>query len=81
MVILAIASDQMCKPEDHPGLPADDPLWQLLRRCWNPDPQARPTAAQLIEEVRDKADIDQSLNYVDLCVSSYQQLSKVQGPR
>lgn len=52
MVILSITMDQMPRPADHPGLPEYDPLWPFLRRCWSPDPDERPTAFEVVEEVR-----------------------------
>ncbi|KIO31605.1 hypothetical protein M407DRAFT_67752, partial [Tulasnella calospora MUT 4182] len=52
MVMLWIATDQMPHPKDHPGLPLDDPLWPFLRQCWSPRPEERPTAVDVIEQVR-----------------------------
>ncbi|KAG8916209.1 hypothetical protein FRC01_003298 [Tulasnella sp. 417] len=56
MVILWITTHQMCKPEDHPGLPVDDPLWPFLRQCWDPEPEARPAATEVIKQ------LEQSIN-------------------
>ncbi|KAG8901267.1 RHO1 GDP-GTP exchange protein 2 [Tulasnella sp. 408] len=44
------------KPEDHPDLPAQDPLWDLMRRCWNPLPAARPTIYEVLIELREDID-------------------------
>ncbi|KIO18939.1 hypothetical protein M407DRAFT_47475, partial [Tulasnella calospora MUT 4182] len=30
------------QPGEHLGLPASDPLWSILGRCWSLSPQARP---------------------------------------
>ncbi|KIO28599.1 hypothetical protein M407DRAFT_22183 [Tulasnella calospora MUT 4182] len=54
MVILWITTDKMCKPEDHPRLPENNPLWPFLRRCWDPEPEARPTAIQVIHELEEE---------------------------
>lgn len=35
-----------------PEIPANDPLWMLLDRCWSPEPEARPTMAAVVQEVR-----------------------------
>ncbi|KIO16357.1 hypothetical protein M407DRAFT_86108, partial [Tulasnella calospora MUT 4182] len=51
-IIMLIVTDQMCQPEDHPGLPSDDPLWPFLRKCWSPNPEERPVVAEVIEKVR-----------------------------
>lgn len=51
MVILCIVTDQMCQPEDHPRLPSNNPLWPFLRKCWSPNPEERPTAVEVIEEL------------------------------
>ncbi|KIO21927.1 hypothetical protein M407DRAFT_28485 [Tulasnella calospora MUT 4182] len=64
MVILWITMGEMCKPEDHPGLPLGDPLWPFLRRCWSSKPEERPTAIEVIKELG----------------SAIDQRSKTQGP-
>lgn len=51
MVILSITTDKMCMPHDHPGLPEKNPLWSFLRRCWSPNPDERPTASDIVDEV------------------------------
>lgn len=51
VILRRILLNEPPKPEDHPGLPAQDPLWGLMRRCWDPRPSARPT----IYEVQIKA--------------------------
>lgn len=52
MVILWITAGKMCDPEDHPALPKDDYLWPFLQRCWSPTPEERPTAIEVVKEVR-----------------------------
>ncbi|KAG8923335.1 hypothetical protein FRC01_012879, partial [Tulasnella sp. 417] len=39
-------------PAEHPELPEYDTLWSLLRRCWDPNPSARPTMQEIIHELR-----------------------------
>lgn len=38
-------------PEAHPNLPKDDPLWGLMRQCWNSKPGERPQSADVADEV------------------------------
>ncbi|KIO19236.1 hypothetical protein M407DRAFT_223443 [Tulasnella calospora MUT 4182] len=47
-IILAIATNQQPQPADHPDLPETDSLWKLLRRCWDPVPQHRPSMEDII---------------------------------
>lgn len=37
----------------HPEVPANAPKWprELLIRCWSPDPQDRPTIAEVVDVV------------------------------
>ncbi|KIO28094.1 hypothetical protein M407DRAFT_231354 [Tulasnella calospora MUT 4182] len=51
IVQLAVGG-QMPEPEDHPKLPPSDPLWSLMRRCWNKAPAERPTMHEVLHEVR-----------------------------
>ncbi|KAG8917669.1 hypothetical protein FRC01_002301 [Tulasnella sp. 417] len=46
-VVIAISRKEMARPQDHLELPASDPLWDLLRRCWASEPLQRP----LVEEI------------------------------
>lgn len=39
------------QPVDHPQLPADDPIWLLLRRCWAVEEDTRPTMDEVVAEV------------------------------
>lgn len=50
-IILAINEGQMPIPAEHPGLPEADPLWALLRRCWDPIPTRRPSIHRIIAEL------------------------------
>lgn len=50
-IILAICRDEAAGPADHPGLPAEDTLWDLLHRCWNAEPGNRPSIKGIIGEV------------------------------
>ncbi|KAG8974642.1 hypothetical protein FRB90_009742, partial [Tulasnella sp. 427] len=49
-VVTAIIKGKEPIPADHPGLPENDSLWTLMRRCWKPDPELRPTMKIVIEE-------------------------------
>lgn len=51
-VIAAKYSGVVPNPDRHPQLPAADPLWVLMRRCWNKDADQRPTMAEVLAEVR-----------------------------
>lgn len=50
-VYIAVHQEKQIKPSDHPKLPESDPLWKFLRKCWSPDPAARPSAQEVTEEV------------------------------
>lgn len=49
--LIAVSSGQMPDRKDHPQLPAEDPLWNLLEACWSLDPEARPTMAVVASKV------------------------------
>ncbi|KAG8906003.1 hypothetical protein FRC01_008177 [Tulasnella sp. 417] len=50
-IVRRVAQDQPPKPAHHPNLPADDPLWSLMRRCWDKTPTARPTMREVLLEL------------------------------
>lgn len=50
-IILRIIQGPTPKSEEHPNLPPDDDLWNLIRRCWNTDPTARPTMREVLREL------------------------------
>lgn len=50
-IILAINEGQTPMPADHPGLPDADPLWVLLRKCWDPVATKRPSIQRIIGDV------------------------------
>ncbi|KAG8895995.1 hypothetical protein FRC01_012083, partial [Tulasnella sp. 417] len=41
VITRVVVEKQTPSPEDHPGL--EDPMWELLRRCWSCEPLDRPT--------------------------------------
>ncbi|KIO28104.1 hypothetical protein M407DRAFT_49918, partial [Tulasnella calospora MUT 4182] len=41
-ILYRVMNDQPPKPENHQDLPLSDPLWGLMRRCWNMTPEGRP---------------------------------------
>ncbi|KIO31601.1 hypothetical protein M407DRAFT_19349 [Tulasnella calospora MUT 4182] len=46
--LLAVICDRMPQPVYHPKLPASNPLWNLMRQCWSPNPTQRPLITQVI---------------------------------
>ncbi|KAG8955542.1 hypothetical protein FRC00_005323, partial [Tulasnella sp. 408] len=56
VVILRVLQDQPPKPDHHPNLPADDPLWKLMRRCWDKTATARPTMREVLVEIPEALD-------------------------
>ncbi|KIO15467.1 hypothetical protein M407DRAFT_47230, partial [Tulasnella calospora MUT 4182] len=50
-ILLRTIQYQLPNPEDHPDLPASDPLWGLIHRCWDRTPAARPTITEIRQEV------------------------------
>ncbi|KAG8911750.1 hypothetical protein FRC01_005542, partial [Tulasnella sp. 417] len=65
------------QPSEHLGLPASDPLWGLLVRCWSLDPLARPKIDSVVDELeaervlRGTTEID-----IDLSVDPKHSLTK-----
>ncbi|KAG8912570.1 hypothetical protein FRC00_004244, partial [Tulasnella sp. 408] len=47
--IIAVFNDKTPEPKDHPGLPADDPLWTLLFACWSGEPDNRPPMSMVLQ--------------------------------
>ncbi|KAG8902190.1 hypothetical protein FRC00_000854 [Tulasnella sp. 408] len=52
-IIMAICSDKTPLPADHVELPEGDPLWGLLQRSWEGNPEQRPSIAYVVEEIAD----------------------------
>ncbi|KAG8923337.1 hypothetical protein FRC01_012881 [Tulasnella sp. 417] len=52
-ILVRLCDNQHPTVDEHPGLPPLDPLWSLLRRCWDRDPGARPTISRVVEELED----------------------------
>ncbi|KAG9048233.1 hypothetical protein FS837_000432 [Tulasnella sp. UAMH 9824] len=48
--LLRILKGEQPTPVEHPGLPRSDALWSLMRRCWDPNPGARPTMKEVAQE-------------------------------
>ncbi|KIO21938.1 hypothetical protein M407DRAFT_79769, partial [Tulasnella calospora MUT 4182] len=51
LIMLEIIKNNEPMPADHPGLPENDSLWKVLRRCWDPVPQQRPSMEDIITMV------------------------------
>ncbi|KAG8924561.1 hypothetical protein FRC01_011347 [Tulasnella sp. 417] len=52
-VLQLVVGGQLPEPQDHPKLPASDPLWSLMRSCWNRTPAGRPTMGAVVQQLRD----------------------------
>ncbi|KAG8946587.1 hypothetical protein FRC04_011565 [Tulasnella sp. 424] len=51
VMLRRVMLDEPPIPMEHPYLPANDPLWKLMHRCWNKDPTARPTMQEVRQEL------------------------------
>ncbi|KAG8942533.1 hypothetical protein FRC04_003604 [Tulasnella sp. 424] len=51
-VIMAIMDGSLPSPEDYSELPVTDPLWDIMKECWNKDPTKRPTMVDVLERLR-----------------------------
>lgn len=51
-VILAIMNGEKPLPENYPELPAADPLWDVMRECWDDDPTKRPGMVAVFEKLQ-----------------------------
>ncbi|KAG8989766.1 hypothetical protein FRB90_002079 [Tulasnella sp. 427] len=50
-ILFRVMNEQPPKPEDHVKLPASDPLWSLMRSCWQNNPNERPSIQQVAREL------------------------------
>lgn len=50
-ILYRVIEDQSPRPEDHDSISTSDPLWSLMRRCWDMNPEARPRMAEILNEV------------------------------
>lgn len=50
-IMIRAMKHQPPNPEDHPNLFSSDPLWDVMRRCWDKNPAARPTIREVGWEV------------------------------
>ena len=53
MVVAVQRGERPQKPRKAKSLGLSDILWELVRRCWNQSPEARPTAEQLFFYLQD----------------------------
>ncbi|KAG8996048.1 hypothetical protein FRB90_012837 [Tulasnella sp. 427] len=51
--ILAVWRDQVPLPQYHPYLPPNDPLWELLSKCWRSDSAERPAMSEVLETLEE----------------------------
>ncbi|KAG8974108.1 hypothetical protein FRC05_007856 [Tulasnella sp. 425] len=50
--MIAVAfEDTTPSPTDHSELPESDPLWSLMRKCWDGEPNRRPSTPQIIYKI------------------------------
>ncbi|KAG8990686.1 hypothetical protein FRB90_001663 [Tulasnella sp. 427] len=47
--ILAVSQGQTPSPQNHLALPSDDPLWDLLSKCWRVESNERPAISEVLE--------------------------------
>ncbi|KIO27180.1 hypothetical protein M407DRAFT_73539, partial [Tulasnella calospora MUT 4182] len=67
VIVLKIYNNVMPHPDDHSKLTSTDPLWNLLRKCWDPAPDKRPRITEIVSEVRvQQIPFHRSLNINDL---------------
>ncbi|KAG8941882.1 Receptor-interacting serine/threonine-protein kinase 3 [Tulasnella sp. 424] len=52
VVFIRVCMGRKCDPIYHPELPANDPLWELLSQCWEPEPVDRPSANEVIQNLQ-----------------------------
>ena len=50
--LMMVVIGTLPSPADHPLVPADASLWDLMRRCWEFEPNSRPTMREVVEAVR-----------------------------
>lgn len=59
--LIAVFTDRIPVPADHPQLPADDPLWGLLAACWSAEPEARPSMSTVLQKLEGFTGEEESL--------------------
>lgn len=47
----AVMAGYMPEPVDHPQLPASDPLWPIMRSCWQRNGRQRPSMDTVVAKV------------------------------
>ncbi|KAG9038313.1 hypothetical protein FS837_001264, partial [Tulasnella sp. UAMH 9824] len=50
-ILFRVISNQPPRQEDHPDLVPTDPLWSLMRQCWNMIPEMRPSIREVLREL------------------------------
>ncbi|KDQ58880.1 hypothetical protein JAAARDRAFT_175539 [Jaapia argillacea MUCL 33604] len=44
--------DRPSSTDEHTGQPMPDELWNLIEKCWSPEPRDRPTMGEVIQEMK-----------------------------
>ncbi|KAG8914121.1 hypothetical protein FRC00_000829 [Tulasnella sp. 408] len=50
-VVIAIFQEETPDPSLYPALPSEDGLWDLMRKCWDPNPGQRSPIPQIINKI------------------------------
>ncbi|KIO21944.1 hypothetical protein M407DRAFT_122865 [Tulasnella calospora MUT 4182] len=51
MVLLKVMQGKQPETQSHPTFPSSDPLWGLMRKCWDSDPKKRPPMSVVVAEL------------------------------
>jgi hypothetical protein len=51
VILKVIRGDRPLQPVTCSGTQLLDNLWSLLQKCWKPEPNSRPTAVEIVEEL------------------------------
>ncbi|KAG8902231.1 hypothetical protein FRB99_004717 [Tulasnella sp. 403] len=50
-VAVAVSMGKMPERKSHPNLPANDPIWNLLEKCWSFSPSSRPSMQEIVNSL------------------------------
>ncbi|KAG8950319.1 hypothetical protein FRC04_007761 [Tulasnella sp. 424] len=69
-VMFRIISEEHPKPEEHPKLERNDPLWSLMALCWAREPKMRPTISDVKVELKSRNEPTQPTTATPLVITS-----------